>query len=307
MKLRIRETYGANVSRDAVGEAQRVLDPEAVADRRKKRLKRREYEVAGPNALWHFDQNDKLRQFGFEIHACIDGWSRKLMWLHMGSSNRLPEQILTYYVDAVQRSQCMPARQRTDRGAENTLAAAVQRHFNGDDAHLFGVSVSNQRIECWWNQMYALGVDFWIHFFKVLEKSGQYVVDDDYERRCAIFVFADLIEDTLDKVFEEWNAHTMRKSSKNPAGVPEFLYAHPELKGGEESGVSIPPFFVEYCKAAFPESVIDLDNLFGVATDRPVFTAALSSSGLLPITRDNMLIAFLHLRQIRETVFPFLP
>ena len=26
----------------------------------------------GPNALWHFDQNDQLRQFGFDAHGAID-------------------------------------------------------------------------------------------------------------------------------------------------------------------------------------------------------------------------------------------
>ena len=141
------------VTRDAVSAAQRHTDPSAVSSRRKRRLARREYDVGCPNALWHFDQNDELRQFGFKIHGCIDGWSRKVIWLHIGLNNRVPEWILAFYVDAVIRVGCKPARQRTDRGAENVLAAAVQQHFNGEQAHLFGRSVSNQRIESWWNQM----------------------------------------------------------------------------------------------------------------------------------------------------------
>ena len=56
----LKETYGIAVTRDAVSTAQRTLNPPAVVYRRKKRLVRREYEVAGPNALCHFDQNDKF-------------------------------------------------------------------------------------------------------------------------------------------------------------------------------------------------------------------------------------------------------
>lgn len=120
-------------------------------------------------------------------------------------------------------------------------------------------------------------------------------------------MFADLIDDTLDKMFEEWNAHTMRKSSKNPGGMPDFLYAHPELHGAVQSGTPIPPMFVEYCQAAFAESEVDMSNLFGLAADRPIFTAALSLHGLVPVTRDNMTTAFLYLRQIRVALHSLLP
>ena len=96
MIRRLRDIYGVQVTRDAVGAAQRKLAPEAVSKRKKQRLSRREYNVAGPNALWHFDQNDKLWQFGYEIHACIDGWSRKIICLHVGASNRIAEQTLAY-------------------------------------------------------------------------------------------------------------------------------------------------------------------------------------------------------------------
>ena len=77
MMTRLRNIYDVSVTRDAVNAAQRKLDPEGVLSRKKRRLSRREYFVDGPNALWHFDQNDKLQQFGYELHACIDGWSRE--------------------------------------------------------------------------------------------------------------------------------------------------------------------------------------------------------------------------------------
>ena len=35
----------------------------------------------------HIDSDDKLKTFGFPIHRCIDGFSRKLMWLVASTSN----------------------------------------------------------------------------------------------------------------------------------------------------------------------------------------------------------------------------
>ena len=47
------------------------------------RLRRRAYRNNGPNDTWHCDGYDKLKPFGFPIHACIDGWSRKVLWLYV--------------------------------------------------------------------------------------------------------------------------------------------------------------------------------------------------------------------------------
>ena len=56
-----------------------ILFPNEVAVRRKRRLQRRKYESAGPNAVWHMDGHDKLKPFGISIHGCIDGFSRNII------------------------------------------------------------------------------------------------------------------------------------------------------------------------------------------------------------------------------------
>ena len=65
----------------------------------------------------------------------------------MGAYNRLPEQILGYYIAAVQLVGYMPDVQRSDRGAENMMVAAVQVHYHGESSQLIGRSLSNQRIK----------------------------------------------------------------------------------------------------------------------------------------------------------------
>ena len=57
------------------------IDPSGSAKRRIKKLKRRLHQSPGPNFCWHIDGYDKLKRFGFPIHGCIDGFSRKLIWL----------------------------------------------------------------------------------------------------------------------------------------------------------------------------------------------------------------------------------
>ena len=40
------------------------------------------YVSAGPNDCWHIDQYDTYAM-GFPIHGCIDGFSRKLLWMKL--------------------------------------------------------------------------------------------------------------------------------------------------------------------------------------------------------------------------------
>ncbi|KAL5515192.1 hypothetical protein EMCRGX_G000323 [Ephydatia muelleri] len=50
-----------------------VMDPAGSRQRRMRRLQRRRYWNQGPNWCWHIDGYDKLKPYGFPIHACIDG------------------------------------------------------------------------------------------------------------------------------------------------------------------------------------------------------------------------------------------
>ena len=65
----------------------RIIHPEGV-HLRKRRLKRRKYNTPGPNFLWHIDGWDELKLYGFCVYAGIDGFSRRLLWLEVSTTNK---------------------------------------------------------------------------------------------------------------------------------------------------------------------------------------------------------------------------
>ena len=81
---------GLFVPRDAAMLALKQLDPDGSVNRNKRKLKCRQYQNPGPNFCWHLDGYEKLKPFGFPIHGCIDGYSRKLIWLKTIHSNNDP-------------------------------------------------------------------------------------------------------------------------------------------------------------------------------------------------------------------------
>ena len=70
--------------------------------------------TAGPNYCWHLDGYDKLKPYGFPIHGCIDGFSRKMLWLQLSRSNNNPQVILRFFVDAVDACGGCPRKLRID-------------------------------------------------------------------------------------------------------------------------------------------------------------------------------------------------
>ena len=85
MHQRMQVKYGFAVARETVRLILKVLDPSGVESRSKSRLRRREYRSKGPNYIWHLDGYDKLKPYGFGIHAAIDGYSRRLLWLEVAN------------------------------------------------------------------------------------------------------------------------------------------------------------------------------------------------------------------------------
>ena len=110
--------------------------------------------------MWHMDGNDKLKPYGFSIHGCIDGYSRKLLWLEVSSTNKDPSVVLHYYLNAIKHANIVPSILRCDRGTENFLTGDVQTLFRSDHndelksvATIYGRSTHNQRIEFFWSHL----------------------------------------------------------------------------------------------------------------------------------------------------------
>ena len=58
---------------------------------------------------------------------------------------------------------------RTDCGTENSLVAAAQCYFIGNDlAHIYGISPHIRRIEGWWSYLRQHTTTWWINFFQGL-------------------------------------------------------------------------------------------------------------------------------------------
>ncbi len=94
-----------------------IIDPEGLQERRQNRLKRRQYINSGPNHVLHIDKHDKLSPFGFCIHAAMDGFSRRVVWLPVGNTNSDPGTMAHSYLDNIDG---VPVRLRVDKGTENT-------------------------------------------------------------------------------------------------------------------------------------------------------------------------------------------
>ena len=99
----------------------RLLDSEGVDLRSRNRLRRRVYHSRGPNYVWHIDGYDKIKPFGIAISGCIDGFSRKMLWLEAYKTNNDPKVIAGYFMDAVVTAGGCPARVRFDLRTENSL------------------------------------------------------------------------------------------------------------------------------------------------------------------------------------------
>ena len=228
------------------------LDPEKVAERKRKRLTRRVYVSHGPNNTWHMDGYDKMKPFGFAIHGAIDGYSRKILWLNVASSNNDPKIIASYFINCVKELEIIPQLLRADRGSENVIAGGIQRFMRrrftdslaGHGSFRYGPSTRNQRIEAWWSQFRKSRGNWWINFFKDLLDSATSTgidVSIGYHLECLRFCFMGLIQQELDQVKTMWNHHRIRnvRNSECPNGRPEVLYHASHLSGGRNCGFSI--------------------------------------------------------------------
>ena len=95
------------------------VDPEGILLRTMQLnlVKRRHYSVPGPLSLWHLDGNHKIIRWGFVIHGCVDGYSRRVMFLRASTNNKATT-VFSLFMEAVEKFG-LPRRVRGDQGVEN--------------------------------------------------------------------------------------------------------------------------------------------------------------------------------------------
>ena len=142
---KLRTNYNIIAPRDSVMEILREADPLRSNERESRHLEGRCYRSNGPNETWHIDGYDKLKPYGFPIHGCIDGFSRKIIWLKVCRTNNDPKIPASFYIQTVQHFKYCPSKVQTDCGTENGILAALQCALVGStDAHRYGSSPLNQ-------------------------------------------------------------------------------------------------------------------------------------------------------------------
>ena len=67
-----------------------------------------------------------MKPFGFAIHECIDGYSRKIIWLEVASTNKDPSVVAGNFLKALKSIVGLPVRTRSDNGIDNGLVEAVK-------------------------------------------------------------------------------------------------------------------------------------------------------------------------------------
>ncbi|CAH3036649.1 unnamed protein product, partial [Pocillopora meandrina] len=92
-------------------------------------LSRHIYRCPGINGTWHLDGYDKIKPFGFPISGCIDGYSRRVVFLEVASSNNDPKIIAGYYLECVKEVGGCPRLVETDCGTKNGVIASLESVF----------------------------------------------------------------------------------------------------------------------------------------------------------------------------------
>nr|XP_018915509.1 PREDICTED: uncharacterized protein LOC109042973 [Bemisia tabaci]XP_018915510.1 PREDICTED: uncharacterized protein LOC109042973 [Bemisia tabaci]XP_018915512.1 PREDICTED: uncharacterized protein LOC109042973 [Bemisia tabaci] len=195
----------------------RTIDPIGVLNRRRQRLRRRQYKVKAANYLWHMDGNEKLVNWNMYIHGCVDGLSRKIIYLEL-SLTKLAEVVLEFFTRGVAENG-LPMRVRGDHGTENARVIDFMndRRSTIDTPFILGKSVHNTRIERMWgevNRIVSYKFRTIFHYLEDCEVLSQLSLLDLF---IIWYVYFPRIQKSLTNFKNSWNQHGLSTvNNRNP-------------------------------------------------------------------------------------------
>lgn len=145
------------------------------------------------------------------IHGCIDGYSRRVVYLQCSDNNR-SQTVLTAFLDEVRRLG-LPKRVCADKGGENIEVAAfmLQHPLRGTGIGCFitGRSVHNQRIERLWHDLFYQCTILFYRLFHHMEDMGPLNADDEIHIFCLHYVYLPRINQAISSFTQAWNNHPL--------------------------------------------------------------------------------------------------
>ena len=208
-------SLGLRVQRSRVRESISRLDPVNSALRWGVVVTRRKYHVPWPNSLWHIDGHHSLIRWGIVVHGCIDGYSRRIIFLEC-SSNNLSQTVLSLFLNAIERDRGLwPSRIRVDRGVENVLVCDAMVEARGENRGSFiaGSSTHNQRIERLWREVFRCVLHIFYYVFYAMEDSGILNLENSIHMFTLHHVFLPRISEALHEYLEAFNNHGIRTAN----------------------------------------------------------------------------------------------
>ena len=193
------------------------IDPEGILLRTMQLnlVKRRHYSVPSLLSLLHLDGNHKIIRWGFVIYGCIDGYSRRLVFLKASTNNKA-NTVFTLFMDAVEKF-LLPQRVRGDQGVKNVDVAwfmfSNPSRGPGRGSFIAGKSCHNQRIERFWRDLFHGCTFMFYYVFWYLEENGYLDISNEIHLFCLHFVFLPRITRHLGLFQEGFDNHPLRKES----------------------------------------------------------------------------------------------
>ena len=232
------------VTRAKVHDSLLRVSSDLIEARQRSTVSRRVYSVPAPNCLWHIDGLHCLIRWRIVVHGGIDGFSRRVVYLH-ASDNNSADTVSNLFRAAV--GQCgWPSRVRSDRGGENIDVARlmVTVRGTGKRSHLVGSSVHNQRIERLWRDTFRCVCRFFYFLFYEMEDLGILDPDRDNDLFALHYVFIPRINIQLLQFMEAWNHHPLRtEHGLSPLQLWHrgMLSASPRWQQEIADGFCVPP------------------------------------------------------------------
>ena len=234
--------YVVNISKEYVRKTLVDIDSEGVSIRKKRTTKRKTYETYGLFDVFHINENNKPKRFGFASQGYIDGFTRNLVYFFVSATNNDRLVNANFYRTAIGNLSRATNALRIDFGTENMYCEERQVLFiNNGNSFFYAASTENQRIEACGSRLKKFKLSWWIDIFSDLIKRITFNQDITFITRLLYLV---LYRSYKHNGMVLYVFRTFREVRQSSRSVPEILFSVSSTIGLDKKGYFMILIFV---------------------------------------------------------------
>ena len=163
------------ITKDTVEILTKILDPVNTEYRLRRKMRRTGFIGHGPDYIWHVGRFSDLKQCGYSILVCMDGFSGYIILASLFKINDWESEIARFFLKIIKMRKGYPVLMKGNLSTQSDYLDRIQDCLSGMHGFINDTRSCHLRLKQFWKCVQSRSLQAWLNIYASSKKEDQFI------------------------------------------------------------------------------------------------------------------------------------